>query len=40
MQRKDVTQWGTGVLVGEVSLGKRVSRATSREWSASLELMS
>lgn len=40
MSRKDCTQWGAAVLVGEALLGKRVSRCTSREWSASLELMS
>jgi len=39
MARKDVTQWGAAILVGEVELGRRVSRATSKEWSAHLERM-
>ena len=37
MYRKDVTQWGAAVVVGEVNLEKRVSRATAPEWSATVE---
>ena len=37
MSRKDVTQWGAAIVVGEVNLAKRVSRMTAPEWDATVE---
>tara|TARA_X000001316_G_C905297_1_gene22170 strand:- start:487 stop:606 length:120 start_codon:yes stop_codon:yes gene_type:complete len=38
MTRKDVSTWGTGVVVGEAKLG-RVARMTAPEWEAELVRM-